>query len=111
MNDTKESKQQFKDLMFGVYNLYNRPLPNTHTLQLWFGSLKKYSFENVSAAFSQHMDESPYCPRPNEIRELIGLAKATMEARSHTPLIHHKMSSEERKEGLRKLHIAKENLK
>jgi len=109
MNDSNESKQQFKDIMYDVYAVYNHPMPNQHTLRLWFGFLETYSHENIKEAFDDYCKHNRFLPRPSEILPLLSLANSREERL--VPTDYHRMTSEERVEGLRKLHIAKDKLK
>jgi len=109
MNDSQ--KYAFKDLMERTYTMYSRSPPIQSEIRIWWESLKEYKFEVVSLAFSEHIKNNKFLPRVAEIRAIIKLTEDKEKAGHRIPLIHHKMSPTERKEGLRRLHIAKENLK
>ena len=103
-------KQDFWELMNSTYKMYNCSLPIANELKIWWASLKEFSFEVVSLAFSEHINKNKFKPRVAEIRAIIELARDLAKSKDRTPLLYHRMSAQERVEGLRRLHIAKDKL-
>lgn len=101
MQMTEQDKLGFRKLLTAAYKIYDKRVAESD-LKLWYECLKSYSPENIRLAFSQHLQTNKWCPRPAEIIEILRLAEDSMKVRYRPKEIVHKMTPEERAEGLKK---------
>lgn len=93
-------KQGFRKLLTAAYKIYDKRVADSD-LKLWYECLKPYSPENIRMAFSQHLQTNKWCPRPAEIIEILKLAEDTVKIRQRPREIAHKMTKEQREQGLK----------
>ena len=63
-------KRAFMDMLNAVHTIYDRPLPNTDLLRIWWHKLDKFEIEVVSKALDSWTNSPNHMPQPAEIAEM-----------------------------------------
>jgi hypothetical protein len=63
-----EHAAAFEGLLIDVLSLYDRPRPSDTVTAIWWEALAPFPFELVATALQAHAAESPFPPKPADIR-------------------------------------------
>lgn len=64
---TNLDKQQFKEMLDTLFEIYNRRHADQNLLRVWWHKLEKYPIEIVSQSFDKWTSNSNKCPTPYDI--------------------------------------------
>jgi hypothetical protein len=60
-------KQQFKEMLDTLFEIYNRRHADQNLLRVWWQMLEKYPMKIVSQSFNKWTSENNKCPTPHDI--------------------------------------------
>lgn len=60
-------KQQFKEMLDTLFEIYNRRHADQNLLRVWWQMLEKYPMEIVSQSFNKWTSENNKCPTPHDV--------------------------------------------
>jgi hypothetical protein len=66
-------KQQFKEELDAIHQLYSKDKPTQATLRLWWNALVDYPVEIIIKCLDYHVKHSKFLPKPADIIEIITL--------------------------------------
>lgn len=76
-----KDQQRFAKILTATAELYGKDL-NEMVIDLYYQTFQKYSINDISAAFTNHIKSSKYFPTPSEILEQLKGVGDDLEARS-----------------------------
>jgi len=74
-------KQEFKDTLLAIFELYTNPPPSIRTIAMYYEALRHVDIADVKEALSVHVrdtDEGKYLPKPSDVLRGMQGNKATL---------------------------------
>jgi hypothetical protein len=67
----EQDKAAFRDMMFTLAKVYNKPLPEKNEMAIWYGKLAKYELRHICKSVDTWVDNYKYTPTINDILNLL----------------------------------------